>query len=88
MSLRVNAFLCRGLRPVTLFKKRLWRRCFPVNFPKFLETPFLQTPPDGCFCIINRSERNLISRILSSKNTTPTTCAKQKPCKTNRQLNE
>ena len=21
-----------GLRPVTLFKKRLWHRCFPVNF--------------------------------------------------------
>ena len=23
-------------------KKRLWRRCFPVNFMKFLRTPFLQ----------------------------------------------
>ena len=22
-------------------KKRLWRRCFPVNFAKFLRTPFL-----------------------------------------------
>ena len=22
-------------------KKRLWHRCFPVNFPKFLRTPFL-----------------------------------------------
>ena len=30
------------LRSVTLFKKRLWRRCFPVNFAKFLRTPFLQ----------------------------------------------
>ena len=29
-----------GLRPATLFKKRLWHRCFPVNFPKFLRTPF------------------------------------------------
>ena len=26
-----------GLRPTTLLKKRLWRRCFPVNF---LRTPF------------------------------------------------
>ena len=31
-----------GLRPATLLKKRLWRRCFPVNFAKFLKTPFLQ----------------------------------------------
>ena len=31
-----------GLRPVTLFKKRLWHRCFPVNFAKFLGTPLLQ----------------------------------------------
>ena len=28
-----------GLRPVTLLKKRLWHRYFPVNFPKFLRTP-------------------------------------------------
>ena len=28
-------------RPATLLKKRLWRRCFPVNFAKFLRTPFL-----------------------------------------------
>ena len=32
----------RGLRPATLFKKKLWHRCFPVNFAKFLRTPFLQ----------------------------------------------
>ena len=25
----------------TLFKKRLWQRCFPVNFAKFLRAPFL-----------------------------------------------
>ena len=24
-----------GLRPATLLKKRLWHRCFPVNFAKF-----------------------------------------------------
>ena len=27
--------------PETLLKKRLWHRCFPVNFAKFLRTPFL-----------------------------------------------
>ena len=25
-----------------LLKKRLWHRCFPVNFAKFLRTPFSQ----------------------------------------------
>ena len=30
------------MRPTTLLKKRLWHRCFPINFVKFLRTPFLQ----------------------------------------------
>ena len=34
--------LCQSLRPATLLKKRLWYRCFPVNFAKFSRTPFLQ----------------------------------------------
>ena len=32
----------KGLRPATLLKKRLWHKCFPVNFAKFLRTPFLK----------------------------------------------
>ena len=44
-----------GLRPATLLKKRLWHRCFPVNFVKFLTTPFLQ----------NTSGRLLLLRFLS-----------------------
>ena len=31
----------KGLRLATLLKKRLWRRCFLVNFTKFLRKPFL-----------------------------------------------
>ena len=31
------------LKPATLLKKRLWHRCFPVNFAKFLRTPFVQS---------------------------------------------
>ena len=31
-----------GLRSATLLKKRLWLRCFHVNFAKFLRTPFFQ----------------------------------------------
>ena len=38
-------YLCQSLyfnkvRPATLLKQRLWRRCFPMNFAKFLRTPF------------------------------------------------
>ena len=29
-------------RPATFLKRRLMHRCFPVNFAKFLRTPFLQ----------------------------------------------
>ena len=32
------------LRTATLLKKRLWQRCFPVNFVKFLRTTL-----DDCF---------------------------------------
>ena len=38
-----------GLKPATLLKKRLWHRCFPVNFATFLRTLFLQDTSDGCF---------------------------------------
>ena len=43
-----NLFLNKiaGLRPATLLKKRLWHRCFPVNFLKFLKNTFsYRTPP-------------------------------------------
>ena len=30
-------------------EKRLCHRCFPVNFAKFLRTPFFRTPPHDCF---------------------------------------
>ena len=33
-----------GLRPATLLKKRLWHKCFPMNFAKFLRTPSYRTP--------------------------------------------
>ena len=37
-----NSFFFKtGLRPVTLLKKRPWRRCFSVNFMKCLKTSFL-----------------------------------------------
>ena len=37
---RVSFFIKLQARPVTLLKKRLCHKCFPVNFVKFLRTPF------------------------------------------------
>ena len=34
-----------GIRPATLLKKKLWHRCFPVNYAKFLRSTFHRTPP-------------------------------------------
>ena len=45
------------LRPATLLKKRLWHRCYPMNFVKFLRTSFSQNTSEGCFCIIRSSRR-------------------------------
>ena len=41
---RVSFLIKLQARPATLLKKRLWRRCFPVNFAKFLRTLFYRTP--------------------------------------------
>ena len=42
-----SLFKVTGLRPATLLKKRLWHRCFHVNFVKL--RVFYRTPPDDCF---------------------------------------
>ena len=34
------------------FNKVAGLRCFPVNFAKFLRTPFLQNTSGGCFCCL------------------------------------
>ena len=38
---RVSFLIKLQAEAATLFKKRLWRRCFPGNFAKFLKAPFL-----------------------------------------------
>ena len=44
--------------PATLLIKRLWHRCIPVNFAKFLRTLFFyRTPPVGRF-VHNRLRKN------------------------------
>ena len=42
-----------GLRLATVLKKRLWHRCFPLNFAKFLRTPVLQNTSGGLFCLFD-----------------------------------
>ena len=47
--------ILQALGPATLLKKRLWHRFFPVNFVKFLKTPFLQNTSGQ---LLLRFERN------------------------------
>ena len=51
-----------GLRLATLLKKKLCHRCFPVNFPKFLRTPFLQNTSERVF--LRMITLNAISSLL------------------------
>ena len=58
------------VRPATLLKKRLWNRCFPVNFAKFLRTPFYRTPLVDCFWLFHFSNVLicLLLKMISMKN--------------------
>ena len=51
----------------TLFKKRLWHRCFPVNFVKFLRNRFLKNTSGGCFCIGNRNNWKVTQKLNIKK---------------------
>ena len=60
-----------GMRSATLFKKKLWHRCFLVNFAKFPRTFFLQNTSGQLFLYFN------LKTDLMSKNTLfldPTSC--------------
>ena len=46
----------RQATPVTLLKKRLWYRCFLLNFVKFLRTLLLHITSSGCFQIYRSYE--------------------------------
>ena len=58
-SLFFNKVADSGLQ--LYFKKRLWHRCFPVKFSKFLRTPFLQ----------NTSERLFLYNVTGKRNCEP-----------------
>ena len=56
-----------GIRPATLLKKRLLRWRFPVNFTKFLRTPFLHnTSGRLLLCFMVFSDREFL--LLRFKN--------------------
>ena len=57
-----------GLRLATLLKKRLWHRYFPVNFAKFLWTPFLQ---NICGRVLLNPAHELFEVELYSKSISP-----------------
>ena len=52
-SVRKNfaTFTGKYLRQSLFFKKKHWRRCFPVNFAKFLRIFFSQNTCGGCFML-------------------------------------
>ena len=54
-----------GIRSVTLLKKRLRHRVFPVNFAKFSRTPFFQNTSCGCVCYISYTQRFFSVFLLS-----------------------
>ena len=56
-----------GLSPATLFKKRLWHRCIPVNFVKSLRTPFFhKTTPVAASELsdVDLSSKRTLSSVL------------------------
>ena len=58
--------LCQSLffnKVDSLLKKRLWHRCFPVNFAKFLRTPFLK---EHLSWLLLKSKRMLQSFRITS----------------------
>ena len=48
--------------PATLLKERLWRRCFPMNFAKFLRTPL-----NDCFSIMQHFLAENPSKVLNGQ---------------------
>ena len=57
---------CKPDRMQLYQEKKLWHRCFPVSFPKFLRKPYW-TCPNGCLSEMN--QKNCIHKIYSQENT-------------------
>ena len=62
--------LCQSLffnKPATFLKKRLWHRCFAVNFAIFLRTPFftdyLWTTASKCYLFDDNMSVSIVNEI-------------------------
>ena len=51
--------------PATLLKKRLWHRCFPMNFAKFSKTVFYITLSGACFCLSMVSKYTFVGTVFT-----------------------
>ena len=76
----VTKFTGKRPRLATLLKKRLWHRCFPVNFAKFLRPSFLQNISGRLLLyfdqatqkhVLKTESKNIMSNLLSSSNILP-----------------
>ena len=54
-----------GIRPATLLKKRLWHRCFSLNFVKFYRTTFLQNTFGRLFLTLEKDKEDQSKYYLS-----------------------
>ena len=57
---------CRP-RPCIFIQKEILHRCFPMNFAKFLRTPFLITPLNDCFSTIQQFLADNRSKVLNGQ---------------------
>ena len=56
-----------GPEPAILLKKTLWYRRFPMNFAKYLRTPFHRTPLNNCFSTIQHFLAENPSKVLNGQ---------------------
>ena len=57
-------FAGKHLWSATLLKKRLWHWCFPVNFAKFLRTPFFTEHSSTFTCLCTGSIKLDIKKYI------------------------
>ena len=55
-----------GMWPAILLKKRLWHRCFPMNFANFLRIPFLQNTSERLLQNIYNVIKHVLLLLLPS----------------------
>ena len=62
----IGKHLCRISFLLTLLKKKLWHRCFPVSFAKFLRTPYLRNTSGRLLLVLERKIIILVAEVCSN----------------------